>query len=80
MCKLKQRFTPTKAFMKYAIILIAACAVLAGCSTYSHPTKGDAAFNADRYECEKDSAAVRNDFQAFAMMDRCMKVKGWKPV
>jgi uncharacterized protein YceK len=59
------------------LILIAAI-LLTGCATYSHPTKGESGYQADRYECEKDAAAVQNNLQAVHMMDRCMKVKGWR--
>lgn len=60
--------------MKRALL----CLLLAGCTTWVHPNKDEQAFNADRYECEKDAAAVRDPWQSMAMQTRCMQVKGWK--
>lgn len=58
--------------MRYLVVLL-----LSGCATWVHQTKTEQEFHADRYECEKDAAPVRDGLQAMAMQDRCMKIKGW---
>lgn len=63
-----------------AFILIIAALLLAGCATWSHPTKkGQEALDADSYECQKDSAAVQDGLRRAIMEERCLKLKGWKP-
>lgn len=66
--------------MKYTAILLAALALLAGCTTtVTHPTKRTAEFNADSYECDKDTAAVQNHTRMVEMHRACMLNKGWRP-
>lgn len=60
-------------------LCLAASLILAGCATWSHPTKGEAGFEADTYECDKDTAAVQDNLRRAVMHERCMKQKGWKP-
>jgi uncharacterized lipoprotein YmbA len=65
--------------MKFILLIIAAL-LLAGCATWTHPTKkGQEALDADSYECDKDGAAVQDDLRRLVMKERCLKLKGWKP-
>ena len=51
--------------------------LLAGCVSYQHPTKTEAEFDQDMYECERDfAAAVYSDYY-MDYVTRCMKTKGW---
>lgn len=58
--------------------LIIATLLLAGCATWSHPTKQPSAFYEDEYACDKDVAATNDQMRAMLMKDRCMRLKGWR--
>lgn len=62
-----------------ALALLLLCPALAGCTTWVHPTKTEADFERDAYECERDAAAVQDPIRLSLMRDRCMRVKGWRP-
>lgn len=60
--------------MRYLVVVL-----LSGCTTqYAHPTKSDAEFQRDVYECERDAApAARQPIVYERMLDRCLEIKGW---
>jgi len=61
--------------------------IVSGCATtyYTHPTKPVSAFQADKYDCDKEAAQYARDWGAegngFLIADRmheCIKMKhGW---
>ena len=51
---------------------------LAGCTTWTHPSKTEQDYYRDQYECERDAAPQRDPMAAYYMQYRCMQVKGWK--
>ena len=59
-----------------------ACALamaLAGCGpTWVHQTKSADDFEADLYGCERDAAAQRDVILWRTMMERCLRVQGWR--
>lgn len=57
----------------FALLMLTGCAV-----SFSHPTKTDAEFKQDSYDCEKDAAPVRDGDQWRRMTRLCMETKGWK--
>lgn len=62
------------------IILFTAAILITGCAPIvTHPTKGNAQFHADSYECDKDTAAVQNHVRMVEMHRACMRNKGWRP-
>lgn len=63
--------------MKQLIVILTAI-LLTGCATWSHPSKGEAGFEADLYECQRDGAAVQDNLRRLFMEERCLKIKGWK--
>jgi len=61
--------------MRWFLVLL-----LTGCSTtYMQPGKSEGDFQRDLYECEKDFAAMADRWVARHQVDRCLKVKGWRP-
>ena len=52
--------------------------LLSGCTTWRHPTKGESEYQADYYACEKDAAPQQDPLLWRSMMERCMRVKGWR--
>lgn len=67
--------------MLFFMRLILLCVFLAGCSTtMSHPTKSTDQFYRDEYECQRDSAMVKDSAEGFDLYWRCMRSKGWRPV
>jgi hypothetical protein len=61
--------------MRYLFVLL----LVAGCSaTFTHPTKSEADFQADVYECEKEAASVQEGAIYQRMLERCLGLKGWR--
>ena len=70
--------------MRDAVSIIAASFVLTGCASYwHHPTKGQAAFNADHAVCKIEAerecaeACVYDDEEKW-LIERCLKRMGWE--
>lgn len=60
-----------------ALLLLAVA--LGGCSiTWEHPTKGAAEYEQDYYACERDAAPQGDPLLWRSMMERCLRVKGWR--
>ena len=62
--------------MRYLAVLL--LFLLPSCATWVHPTKTEADFDRDGYECEVDAAPLRDGWGRVAMWQRCMHVKGWR--
>lgn len=63
--------------MRTTVILFV---LLAGCTThYLHPSKNSADFELDLHECERDFAAIQDRIIADSRIDRCLRMKGWRP-
>jgi len=59
---------------RYLIILL-----LAGCTTtFVHPTKTNAEYQRDIYECERDAAPAQEPGRVRHLVISCMGVKGWR--
>lgn len=55
--------------------------LLTGCAaTWHHPTKGQAEFDADLYRCDVEVSGFRDPYQFAVMRQRCMQLKGWRPI
>lgn len=51
--------------------------LLAGCATWTHPTKGEEQYHADLYACEVQAAPAQDPWRVLQMKVRCMQLKGW---
>lgn len=59
--------------MRYLVVLM-----LAGCASYTHPSKSAADLKTDQYECQRDALqAGAGGLLYFAMTDACMEARGW---
>lgn len=60
------------------LILIVVLTGLAGCAGYQRPGGSVADFEREYYQCQRDSAAVADQWRRIAMEDRCLRSKGWR--
>lgn len=68
----------SRLMIRLSALLIALAA--AGCGTnYQHPTKDQAEFQRDLYDCERDAAPQVDPIYRRRMMDRCLRLRGWQP-
>lgn len=61
------------------LLMLLVALSLAGCAAnYRHQALAASALERDMYECERDAAPVQERARNRQMIERCLRVKGWK--
>jgi hypothetical protein len=64
--------------IKRVVLVIATVAVSACAANYTHLSKSELDFERDMYQCEREAAPVQDRARNRQMIDRCMRVLGWR--